>query len=74
LFIQHRGKRYGFEFKIDDSPRMSKSMHVALEDLKLTQLYIVHPGEGSHPVHERVSTLALSDLGQLPKMLAKRIH
>jgi uncharacterized protein len=72
LFIPYRGKRYGFEFKIDDRPRMSKSMHAALKDLKLTKLYVVHPGEGSHPVHERVSMLALSELGQLPRMLAER--
>jgi len=31
-----RGRGYGFEFKCTDAPRVSKSMHIALQVLNLT--------------------------------------
>jgi hypothetical protein len=36
LLVLRKGKRYGFEIKLADAPTMTKSMHVALEDLGLT--------------------------------------
>lgn len=37
-------KRIGVEFKRADVPRMTQSMRVAMDDLKLDALYVVHPG------------------------------
>ena len=65
LLVERRGRRFGFELKHGDAPAITKSMRVALEDLELTHLYVVHPGTRSHPLAERVSALALSDLGTL---------
>ena len=45
LFVLKNGKRLGFEFKYTDSPKITKSMHIALEDLKLDHLYIIFPGK-----------------------------
>lgn len=62
LFVVRNGKRYGFEMKFSDAPEVTKSMHVALADLKLDHLFVVHPGERSDPLRERISTLSLRDL------------
>ena len=69
LFVIRRGRRWGLEFKHDDAPRMTKSMHAALADLKLEHLFVVHPGERSSPLAARVSTVGLS---ALPEELARQ--
>lgn len=62
LLLMRAGKRYGFEFKFEDAPKMTKSMHVALADLRLEHLWVVFNGERRLPMAERVSTLPLADL------------
>jgi len=64
LMLLHRGKRYGLEFKCADAPVMTKSLHIALEDLKLERAWIVYPGQESYPVHEKVSVCSLSALAR----------
>jgi len=39
------GKRLGFEMKLTEMPRTTKSMHVAMQDLRLDHLFVIHPGE-----------------------------
>ncbi|MCI5151379.1 MAG: hypothetical protein D3916_18700, partial [Candidatus Electrothrix sp. MAN1_4] len=57
-------KRFGVEFKLNEAPRVTKSMHVALEDLRLDHLWIVYPGKESYPVHERITVAALAAVEQ----------
>ncbi len=45
LLMIQGGRRIGVEFKMSDQPTLTKSMHVAIDDLKLDALYVVHPGE-----------------------------
>jgi predicted AAA+ superfamily ATPase len=61
LMLIHRGRRYGVEFKYADAPTMSRSLHVALGDLRLERAWILHPGSARYPVHERVEVLPLSE-------------
>jgi predicted AAA+ superfamily ATPase len=69
LLIALRGKRYGFEFKYRDAPVMTKSMHIALEDLKLKQLFVVYPGKESYALERHVEVVAIRDLpGKLAKL------
>ncbi len=56
------GKRYGFEMKLSDTPTLTKSMHIALEDLGLTRLFVIYPGARSYSLHERVEALSISEL------------
>lgn len=35
LFVFKNGKRLGFEFKYTDDPKITKSMNIAMQDLKL---------------------------------------
>jgi hypothetical protein len=45
---------------------MTKSLHVALEDLHLERAWIIHPGTKRYLVHPKVEVLPLSLLNSLP--------
>jgi hypothetical protein len=66
LLLLRRGRRYGFEFKCTDAPSMTRSIHVALEDLRLDRLHVVYPGKEKYPLHAKVEALPLT---VLPKLL-----
>jgi predicted AAA+ superfamily ATPase len=61
LLLMRAGKRYGIEFKCADAPGMTKSLRIALQDLKLERAWIVYPGAESYPVHEQVRVCSLAD-------------
>jgi len=70
LLVFHKGRRIGFEFKSSDSPSMTKSMHVALSDLKLDRLFVVYPGSKPFNLAPKVEALPIT---KLPEALnAKR--
>jgi uncharacterized protein len=52
-------KRLGFEFKRSSAPAMTRSMHVALADLRLDSLDLVHPGTRTFALGARVRAVAL---------------
>ena len=58
LLAHWRGKRWGFEFKYSDAPGMTKSMHIALEDLRPERLFVIYPGKDVYPLHDHVEVLA----------------
>jgi uncharacterized protein len=60
LLVFVRGRRYGFEFKYADAPKVTKSMRVAREDLKLHRVLVVHPGQDSFPLEEWAEAVAIS--------------
>ncbi|MDP3889036.1 MAG: DUF4143 domain-containing protein, partial [bacterium] len=59
LFIIKQGKRLGFEFKYTDVPRITKSMNIALSDLKLDQLTVIYPGKETFSLAERIMAQGL---------------
>ena len=65
LLIVRGGKRYGFEMKYVDAPSTTKSMHVALEDLRLEHLWVIYPGTRPFRLKERMTAFPLSGLGTL---------
>jgi predicted AAA+ superfamily ATPase len=62
LLLLRRGRRYGLEFKCTDAPSMTRSIHVALEDLELERLCVVYPGGEKYALHARVEALPLTAL------------
>jgi hypothetical protein len=60
LLVVRGNRRWGFEFKRTVAPRTTKSMHVAIADLKLERLDVVHAGDTSFPLTENIRALALS--------------
>lgn len=62
LFAFKYGKRLGFECKYTDSPKITKSMNMALEDLKLDHLYVIFPGNQYFPMSEKITACGLEAL------------
>ena len=55
-------RRLGFEFKRSSAPTLTPSMRIALRDLRLDRLDVVHAGEGTWPMAERIRAVAARDL------------
>ena len=64
LLLLRGGRRFGIEFKYRDAPVMTKSLHIALADLKLERAWIVYPGSESYRVHEQVEVIPLGGLAE----------
>jgi len=62
LLLFKNGKRYGVEFKFNEAPRVTKSMHVAISDLSLDHLWIVYPGDGDYPVSDKIMVKSLANI------------
>jgi predicted AAA+ superfamily ATPase len=60
LLVVEGTRRRGFEFKRSDAPGITKSMRIALEDLGLDSLDIVHAGENTYPLADRIRAVAIS--------------
>jgi predicted AAA+ superfamily ATPase len=67
LFFIFHGRRYGIECKFSETPKITKSMHQALESLKLAHLWIVHPGEHPYPLSDHITAWPLKNIASLPK-------
>ena len=70
LLFTRGAKRYGVEFKFASAPSVSKSMHLAKEQLGLHRLFCVHSGEKSFPLADGIEAWSLGDL----KTLAARLN
>jgi hypothetical protein len=64
LLVRWRGRLLGFEMKYKDAPAMTKSLDVAMQDLKLDQAFIVYPGQSSYRVAAKVEVVPLPVLRQ----------
>jgi uncharacterized protein len=65
LMFQHKGKRIGVEVKRTAAPAMTRSMHVALEDLKLDKLYLVHAGDLRVKLAPKVEAIPMARIREL---------
>lgn len=62
LLIIKNGERLGFEFKYTDFPKTTKSMHIALKDLKLDKLFVIFPGQSElFPLAEQIHAVGLEN-------------
>ena len=53
LLVVRGERRLGFEFKRTVAPQVTKSMHIALADLRLSSLDVVHAGDQTFPLAGR---------------------
>ena len=65
LLLLRHGRRWGFEFKCTDAPRTTKSMHVVMQDLGLTHLWVLYPGDRTYPLAAAVTALPLKNIHTL---------
>jgi hypothetical protein len=70
LLFTHRGKRYGFEVKYSEAPRITRSSRVALDDLQLEHLWVIYPGDRAFPVDEKIDVLPVSGIPALKARFA----
>lgn len=61
LLISH-GSRIGVEIKRMDAPRLTPSMRIAMEDLKLDRLMVVYPGTKRYPLAEGVEVMPFREM------------
>jgi predicted AAA+ superfamily ATPase len=66
LLLERRGKRYGFEFKYSDAPDATKSMHIAVRDLKLQHLWVVYPGTREYALSAAITAVPITHLPDPP--------
>ena len=69
LLLLVGGQRVGVEIKHVDAPRRTRSMVVAVNDLRLDALYVVYPGEVRYAIDDRIAAVpagapfSMSDTG-----------
>jgi hypothetical protein len=62
LLVTLNGKRVGVEVKYVDAPRMTRLTRIALDDLKLSHLYVVHPGSARYDLGDYAEAIGLAEL------------
>lgn len=62
LLVVRGRRRWGFEVKRTTTPSITPSMRIALSDLGLKRLYVVHAGDHSFPLSKQIQAIALSRL------------
>lgn len=58
LLVIRGRRRVGFEFKRTSDPAVTKSMRIAMEDLRLERLDVVHAGRRTFQLAEGIRALA----------------
>lgn len=62
LMVLWQGHRIGFEFKFGDAPGITKSMHIAMADLKLERLLVVLAGKESYNLGPNIEVVSIVHL------------
>ncbi len=62
LLVMDGSRRYGFEVKRSEAPRLTRSMRSAVDTLKLDWLDVVHAGTERYRLAERVYALPAGEL------------
>ena len=62
LLVVNGDLRLGFEFKRTSAPKISRSMRIAMTDLRLDRLDVVHAGTRTHPMADGIRAVALRDV------------
>ena len=67
LMLVRGGRRWGFEIKYSDAPRTTKSLRVAMGDLKLERIFVIYPGEKVYDLDENIQVMPLSTVQSIRK-------
>ena len=59
FLLTANNKRFGIELKYTETPKPTKSMYSAINDLELEKLYVIYPGTDSYPLHELIEACPL---------------
>jgi predicted AAA+ superfamily ATPase len=59
LLVFAEGRRLGYEFKYAERPQFTRSMRVAMEDLRLDSLIVICPGTVRAPLAPGVEVMGI---------------
>ncbi len=62
LLIILNGERHGYEFKFSKQPKLTKSMQIACDDLKLKTLTVIYPGDKLIRLTESITCKGLNSI------------
>lgn len=62
LLIVRGRDRLGVEVKLSEKPEITASIRIAMQDLRLNRVIVVHAGSQRYPLGERVEAVPVSDL------------
>ncbi len=62
LLVRRNGRRYGFEMKRTRTPKVTRSMRLALSELGLERLFVVYPGTDRYELDTRIEALPVTDI------------
>ena len=65
LMLIRGAERWGFELKLNDAPVMTRSLHTAMTDLKLTRAWLIYPGKKRYDVAPKITALPLREVENL---------
>ncbi len=65
LLIFKDSKKLGFEFKLNSAPKLTRSMSIAINDLKLSHLYVIYAGDDIYPLTSNITALGISKVQQI---------
>ncbi len=65
LLMFRGGRRTGVEFKRSDAPKLTRSMGIALADLKLDELVVIYPGKRTYEIADHVKALPLAQIATI---------
>ena len=65
LVLQQHGQWVGMEIKFTDAPSATRSMRIALDDLKLSHLWVLHAGTSAFRIDERITAWPLAQVHSL---------
>lgn len=72
LLVMDGARRYGFEVKRSEAPKLTRSMRSALETLDLDRLDVVHAGLGRYQLAEGVRALPAAEIADTLRPLPGR--
>ena len=62
LLVMKNGKRLGFEIKYSETPKVTRSMHQIIEDLKLDMFFIVYQGKHQLSLEDKIQLLPVNNI------------
>ncbi|HEX7507255.1 MAG TPA: hypothetical protein VF550_10825 [Polyangia bacterium] len=65
LLVVAGGRRRGFEIKRTVAPKVTPSMQVALQDLKLDSLDVIHAGRDNFPLAKNIRAVSLHRVDEI---------
>jgi predicted AAA+ superfamily ATPase len=60
LLILKNGKKLGFEFKMSEAPKLTSSMKIVMEELRLDSLAVIYPGSRVYTLEHNIAVVPIS--------------